>query len=470
MIDSPVDPPRDPPTALFPYIAPVVRHVGWFAVFLFLAPVIGPRGYGLFMLAFSAVATVEALLVEIATATIMNMSQLEKRHWSTGFLTLIALGAVLSLMLFALSTPLGAVVGEVSLGDMFWSLAALPLLGALTVVPAASLRHEGRLGSLVAADAAGLAVGAGIALALAWAGAGPWSLVAQIVVQRLIECTVLWGMPGERIGLGWSSRHFRELIQHVDRQALAAAWPAISRYAPCLVIGLTLGPTAAGLIMLALRLPEAVGDIFLIGGAQHDSNAIAQRACSVLLPAVLASALAPMALLPLIDLRWWGAILPAQILLLGLVPALIIFLRHACTRSSRSEAHWQAAQVLGGIAVAAFAAPYGLVAFAMASVGWTSVVALASLWPIYRGLGAEWRIALTAAVRPCAGAAAAGGIAFVLAGPMGLALDAVPGLCLLTAAGWLAYLIIRGEPAAEEQPFTVAAAPNRGTEALRVQP
>jgi len=341
--------------------------------------------------------------------------------------------------------------GDAALGDMFWSLAVLPLLGALTVVPVAALRREGRSGPLVAANATGLTAGGAIALSLAWAGAGPWSLVAQIVVQRLVECTVLWGMPGERIGIVWSRRHFADLVGALDRRVLAGAWPAVSRYAPCLVVGLTLGPTATGLIMLASRLAEAIADIFLARATRRGPSAIVEHACRVLLPAVLASALAPIALLSLLDLRWWGAVLPAQILLLGTIPAVIIAVRAACAEGSRSEPSWQAVQALGGIAIVALVVPYGLVSVAVASVAWVLAIALASLWPISSKFGTDWRTALASAVRPCGGTAAAGFIAFTLAGPAASALDPVPALCLLTAAGWLAYLVIRGELAGAER-------------------
>jgi Polysaccharide biosynthesis protein len=450
MVGFPSDPPRHASIALSPHIAPIVRHAGWFAIFLLLAPIVGPRGYGLFMLALSVIAIVETVLVETATAALINIAQVEERCWSTAFLTLIVIGAALSLAFLAASGALSNVIGGTALDDMFWSLAVLPLLGALTVVPIAALRRAGRERAIVAANAAGITAGAGVALALASGGAGPWSLVAQLVVHRLVECTVLWGMPGERIGLVWSRRYLVNLIDAVDRRAWAAAWPGVSRYAPCFVVGLALGPTAAGLVMLASRLAEAVADIFLIEGMQRDPISTVQRACAALLSAVLASALAPMALLPLLDLRWWGAVLPAQILLLGVVPASLIFIRSSCAKPSR-EPGWQAAQALGGIAVAALVAPYGLAAFAATSVTWTLVVALASLRPICQGLRTEWQTALATAIQPCAGAVAAGGIAFALAGPVASALEPVSGLCLLTAAGWLVYLVIRGEPMPEQQ-------------------
>src|SRR5271170_8314670 len=72
----------------------------------------------------------------------------------------------------------------------------------------------------IVAGAVGPAAGGGAAVALAWAGAGPWSLVAQIIVQRFVECGLLWGMAGARIGIAWSRQHFVELLRALDLRAL----------------------------------------------------------------------------------------------------------------------------------------------------------------------------------------------------------------------------------------------------------
>jgi len=216
---------------------------------------------------------------------------------------------------------------------------------------------------------------------------------------------------------------------------------------------------------LAFRLAEAIADVFSAGATRRGPSATVEYACRVLLPAVLASALAPIALLSLLDLRWWGAVLPAQILLLGAIPAVVIAMRSACAEAGRSEPGWQAVQALGGIAIVALTAPYGLVSVAIASAGWLLAVALASLWTIRREFGPEWRVALASSVRPYSGTAVAGLIVFTLAGPAASTLDPVPALCLLTAAGWLAYLIVRGELAGTERPaprFATTARPNIG--------
>jgi hypothetical protein len=323
----------------------------------------------------------------------------------------------------------------------------------LAVVPRAGLRRKGRQAPLFAADVAGFAAGGGIVLALAWGGAGPWSLVAQIVIQRLVECLVLWSVPGERVGLGWSRRHFAELWSGLNWGALDGVWPVAARYAPCLLVGSSLGPTAAGLYMLAARLAEAVADIALADRPAKGLRAVVLHACRALLPVALASTLLAIALPPLVDLRWWGSVLLAQILLLGAVPAAIGLIAAAAANGRTDTAYWPAMRSLGAIAVVALTAKYGLTAVAAASVGWLTVVTLAGLCAVLPVLTGSWRIVLGVAFRPCVAAIAAGVVLFELADPVSLSLASVPALCLLVASGWLIYRVVAGEPAEQPEAF-----------------
>ncbi|HTZ35230.1 MAG TPA: oligosaccharide flippase family protein, partial [Stellaceae bacterium] len=327
--------------------------------------------------------------------------------------------------------------------------------------PTALLRRQGRWGTLAAVDLAGLAAGGGAAVALAFAGAGPWSLVAQLVVQRFLECTLLWCIAGKPIGLAWSRRDFAELAATLDWRALRGAWPVIGRYAPCLFAGISLGPSAAGLYLLATRLAEALRDVVLAGSgafsraARDSASTLAARAW---LPAVAASGLLAVALPPLIDLRWWGAVAPAQILLLGVVPAALGGLRAGGGHDQPAGTRRAALVALGGAVVAALAVPSGLLALAGAELAWAIAAALPALHPLRRHLGVGWRGAFAGAPRRCAGAVAAALLLAFLGEPMALALDAVPAFCLLAAAAWLCYLAIRGEPYPALRPAAVQAA------------
>jgi hypothetical protein len=141
-------------------------------------------------------------------------------------------------------------------------------------------------------------------------------------------------------------------------------------------------------------------------------------------------------------------VLPAQLLLLSAIPGAFIAVRSVRAGAGADEARWQAVQVLGGIVVVALAVRYGLVATAGATLAWTVAIAFASLGTIRQGLGGEWQAALVAAARPCGAAAAAGLLLFMLADPVGLALAPLPAFCLLTASGWLCYLVARGDSSA----------------------
>src|SRR5665213_4250340 len=165
MVESPADPLL---AALRPYLNPALRHAGWFGFFLLLAPAMGPRGYGMFILALSGIAIAEALLAETAIAALVGLAGLEERHVSTALVTVLAAGAGLTLVLRAVAGALGGIVDAAAFDDIFPSLTLLPVLGALAVVPTALLRRAGRR-SLRQRAPAGTAAGGAVAVALAWA-------------------------------------------------------------------------------------------------------------------------------------------------------------------------------------------------------------------------------------------------------------------------------------------------------------
>src|ERR1700689_5043000 len=115
-------------------IEPVFRHSGWFGFFLMLAPIIGPRGYGIFAMALSGVAIVETLLVESVAATLARLDRLDERHLSTALVSAAGIGAAITLLLYATATQLGAMLDEAPLGDIVQSLSLLPVLGGLSAV------------------------------------------------------------------------------------------------------------------------------------------------------------------------------------------------------------------------------------------------------------------------------------------------------------------------------------------------
>src|ERR1700683_3680366 len=93
-------------------VEPWIRHAGWFGFFLVLAPIIGPRGYGLFVMALSGIAIVEAVLGEAVPGALVKIAPLDERHLSTALIGAVGVGAAISLMLFAAARPLDAMLED----------------------------------------------------------------------------------------------------------------------------------------------------------------------------------------------------------------------------------------------------------------------------------------------------------------------------------------------------------------------
>jgi PST family polysaccharide transporter len=441
---------------LWATIERVVRQVGWLAFFVLLAPILGPRDYGLFAIALCGVAVVESLFCDGVVRLLVGIERLEDAHVSTAFVTNAAAGMAVSALLSVVAGAMARMFDTASLGDMFQSLALLPLLSALTAVPIALLRRRQCFLPLALSALVGVCAGGAVGLALAVVGGGAWSLVAQIVTQRFVEIAILWGGAGSLVGMRWSRRHFVELAAAAHAGVLSPAFAMLARQAPRFVVGLILGPVGAGLYMLAAQLLEALVDIFLVPMTLFarppaaSSLAIGlRRASTVAFPAVIGSASLLVIVLPaLIDPQWWQAVRPAQILVLAAVPAILTQASSAVLLTNgwqSAEAGAQAAQAVAAVLAVLLAAPFGLSAIGWALVAEGAFCALVALWPLARLRPGLFTVA-AAIVPPVAAAAVAGFTLLVLQSAMSPTVSPLLAVAFLLAAGALAYLLALGLP------------------------
>src|SRR5258708_21436789 len=77
-------------------IESVVRYGGWLFFFLLLAPFLGPREYGLFLLSFSGVKIVETLFATVAAHPLTQSRGLGDARVATAFVTITATSGAVS--------------------------------------------------------------------------------------------------------------------------------------------------------------------------------------------------------------------------------------------------------------------------------------------------------------------------------------------------------------------------------------
>ena len=82
MVKSLIGPSSSSGAPLRAYLEPVLRHSVWFGFFLVLAPIVGPRGYGVFILALCGIAIAEALLAKTGSQALIDLPVIDKLHVS----------------------------------------------------------------------------------------------------------------------------------------------------------------------------------------------------------------------------------------------------------------------------------------------------------------------------------------------------------------------------------------------------
>ena len=172
--------------------------------------------------------------------------------------TLLAMAILLAGLVALSAAPTAALFGASDLaGLMPWLALQLPL-GALAIVPDALLRREMRFKPLVVRNLAALAVAGCIAVAMAIAGLGVWSLVAFQLVQPATAAAVLWTATGWRPSARVSLAAVRDLLPYALNSLADRAVRVGDVVLLRSVTALALGPVALGFYSFARKISELV--------------------------------------------------------------------------------------------------------------------------------------------------------------------------------------------------------------------
>ena len=356
-------------------------------LFAVLAPILGPRPYGLFALVMVFVGFCEAILLDGAVEALVTVDDLHHLHTTAANLTNGLMALVLGLAMFASAPAIAAAMHDPEFRNVMWALALMPVLSTLSAAPIAVLRRSLKFKQLAIRSILGLTIGGVFGIVLAVAGAGVWALVLQVLAQRIAELVIGWIAVPVRFGLTWSAPHFHELRPVALNVFGARIMAMVNGQLPRLVLGFTLGPTDVGLFALGSRFHDiivntmavprtAVGRIELraekIGSAefQRDFAKMVQNASILSFPFFLGTAaLAPSLFHLWLKQQWQAGIVPAQLIVLGGVPMVLFYSFDAALLAGNLSSVVRRIADLQVVTVAATvlcAAPFGLIATCLA--------------------------------------------------------------------------------------------------------
>ena len=245
----------------------------------------------------------------------------------TAFWTVLAI-SVLAAGLIVLAAPaIESYYREPTMGGFIVWMALHPLAGNLNLVPRSILRRQMRFGAASAAEVAGLVIGSGGAVILAFRGAGAYSLVFQLVASHGATALVGTVIVGYYPRLRWSRTSAASLWSYGRAVTGFELFSLAEVQMAPFLIGRYLGDTAVGFYTRGFSL--LLGPVRLLGDTiwqvmlsalsliQDDLERVRSafsRAVAlmifVLAPAMVGTALVADTLVPLVLGDQWVELIP----------------------------------------------------------------------------------------------------------------------------------------------------------------
>lgn len=363
----------------------------WLVLFAILAPILGPRPYGLFAIVMVFIGFCEFVTVEAAAEALMGMDPLEPLHLRTATTCNLIVSILAGAVVFLLAPLFGRLFGDPELDPIFKVLSILPAISALTSAPVAVLKRQMDFRPLAIRSTLGLAIGGAAGVALAIGGAGVWSLVAQIMIQRLSEVVILWVTAGGAAGAGlsWSRPHYEDLRVYAGHVFVSRSMVFLGGQLPRIIIGYFLGPVDLGLFTLATRFPETLAQVVIspraivaridLRGYRFGEAALSDAFYRLLRDIALvgfpmslgAAATIPLLISVWLDQRWQAGILASQLMFLTIPPQVVFYASSAVLLAlnfPREEARISVVQSVTNAAFVLAAVPFGLNAVCLVMV------------------------------------------------------------------------------------------------------
>lgn len=437
---SSLPPSADPAMAAAPAASVsslAARSVGWVvldrwgsrAISLVMLIVLGrllvPADFGLVSLASMYVSFVGMFVEQGFARALIQRQDLRQEHIDTAFWMAVGVGLLLTALTMLAADWMAHAVNLPDLAPVLRWLSLGLLFNAFSATPAALLERNFDFKSLAVRRISSTLLGGAVAVVVALNGGGVWSLVVQVLVGWLVGIFALWSAASWRPRLGFSGKALRDLwpvgIGILGIDVLTFAGSETDR----LIVGAFLGAEALGLYFMAMRIVTIMLEIFasifsgvsmsMFSRLQHDHGQLrfwlyrlTRASSAVTVPCfALAAGLAPVLLPLVIGPQWQASVLIFQVLcLLGALNAVAWFDRTALVATGHSRSAFMLAlgqSVLGLILVVA-AAPFGVMAIALAVVARQYLYMPVRVWTMKRAIGVRPRTYIAQWLRPGAAA------------------------------------------------------------------
>lgn len=302
---------------------------------LALTHLLKPGDFGLVAITAIAQAVIEHVVPVGFHDALIQRARLETSDLDAAFWSVLAVSGGALLIVIALAPLAATWFGHPLLAPLLIGMALAALLRTISTVPRALLNRRMDFKTLTLARLAGMLIGGVGAVALALAGGGAWSLIAQVAAVNLIGTGLIWRAAGWQPGRTIPRPALRWLWSFAPSVSLFTILSYVITNADDQLVGYRLGTEALGFYALAYSfmawpvrdvLGGVAGVLYPVFARFQDDPArlravyldSLQLAALFAFPVLALLAVTAPVLIPwLIGVRWMPVVLPMQILALG---------------------------------------------------------------------------------------------------------------------------------------------------------
>lgn len=233
------------------------RHALTMVSMLVLARLLEPRAFGVVAVAVTIVTVLAAFQESGMGAALIYRSEDVRRAAASALVFSSCAGLVLAAGLFLLGPSLARLLGLPEAADVIRAMSLLVLIRGVSVGPGAILERDLDFRSRAKGELAGAVTQVVLAVSLAFAGFGVWSLVAGHIAGAAVQSAVFWTVVPWRPPLRQASwRTVRDLARYGRFVAAGNLIVLANRTLDTFVVARVLGATALGFYTVGYRLAD----------------------------------------------------------------------------------------------------------------------------------------------------------------------------------------------------------------------
>ncbi len=241
---------------LWDFFGKLARHGTTFIVTIFLARLLEPSEFGLI-----AMIMVIVMVAMVFTDVGLGGALIQRRrvlpiHYSSVFYFNIFIGGVLTLITFFSAEWMSEFYNTKELLLLTQVMSILFFITAFSSVQINKLRKELNYAALTRADVGAAVLSGIVGVALAFNGAGVWSLVAQAISRALFHNLFLWAASKWMPSLAFSFKALKQLWGFGFRMFLSGLLEVIFTRLDIIIIGKLFSPAILGFFDQAKRLND----------------------------------------------------------------------------------------------------------------------------------------------------------------------------------------------------------------------